>query len=86
MKTENKKRTHIPASRVVLTTLILTLSIVTFHNFNKNDAERTIIEQEIKDITSDIEYIKARQLELEAMLNHAEYIDTSEVETSSIQK
>lgn len=86
MKTTNKKRTHIPASRVVLIVLILTLSVVTFHNFNKLDAERAVIEQELTDITNDIKYIKARQFELEAMLNHAEFIDTSEAEVSSIQK
>lgn len=82
----NKKRTLTLHGKVVLTILILTLSIATFYGFNKNDAERAIIEQEIIDITKDIEYIKARQFELEAMLNHVEFIDTSEVETSSIQK
>lgn len=86
MNKTNKKRTPIPASKVVLIVLILTLSIATFYGFNKNDAERAIIEQELTDITSDIEYMKARQFELEAMLNHAEFIDTSEVETSSIHK
>jgi CHASE1-domain containing sensor protein len=86
VKEQNKKRTPTLAGKVVLIILILTLSIATFYNFNKLDAERSIIEQELTDITNDIEYIKARQLELEAMLNHAEFIDTSEVETSSIQK
>ena len=82
----NKKRTLTIHGKVVLIVLILTLSVVTFYNFNKLDAERDEIQQEIIDITKDIEYIKARQYELEAMLNHAEFIDTSEVEASSIQK
>lgn len=86
MKKVYKKRTPTLAGKVVLIILILTLSIATFYNFNKLDAKRTIIEQEINELNKDIEYIKARQLELEAMLNHAEFIDTSEVETSSIQK
>lgn len=72
--------------KVVLVVLILTLSIATFYNFNKLDAERAIIEQELTDITNDIKYIKACQFELEAMLNNAEFIDTSEAETSSIEK
>lgn len=82
----NKKRTLTSAGKVVLITLILTLSIVTFYGFNKIEAERAIIEQEIIDITNDIEYIRTRQFELEAMLNHSEFINPEEPKTSLIQK
>lgn len=86
MQKINKKRTHIPASKVVLIVLILTLTIATFYNFNKLDTERSDIQEEINELSKDIKSLKARQFELEAMLNHSEFIDTSEVETSSIEK
>ncbi|MEG0327775.1 MAG: hypothetical protein RR565_04875 [Erysipelothrix sp.] len=86
MKEQNKKRTPTLAGKVVLYILILTLSIVSFYGFNKIEAERNEIQKEISELSHDIQELKARQFELEAMLNHAEFINPEEPETSSIQK